>query len=189
MKIKPDSLKIINGELHAEPLDEPESIRWAKEKAAFARGEVIQFHRIGSPDDWRDATSPTWHYDFEWRVKPIDPYAELKQAHAEGKVIQVFDVGEWFDDIYFKWNYPPDRYRVKPAPVLVPLGPDDVTPGSAIRDSRIKEDKCWILVISTGEDCVFTMQETHYFDELKADGWEISRDNGKTWSRCEKEAK
>ena len=46
---------------------------------------------------------------------PIDPYAELRQAHAAGKVIQ-FETSKdlWVVDRTGVFNHSPDRYRVKP---------------------------------------------------------------------------
>lgn len=48
-----------------------------------------------------------------------DPYAELKAAHAEGKVIQFFNKtsDRWNDCNELDpptWTSPPDRYRIKP---------------------------------------------------------------------------
>ena len=53
-----------------------------------------------------------WRYaDAE---KP-DPYAELKKAHAEGKVIQVRGaLKHWYDIPEPQWNSPIERYRIKP---------------------------------------------------------------------------
>jgi hypothetical protein len=53
-----------------------------------------------------------------YRLKPGDPYAELKQAQADGKRIVWLDAeGDWLDvDESTKWkfNYPPDRYDIIP---------------------------------------------------------------------------
>ena len=43
-----------------------------------------------------------------------DPYAELKKAHAEGKVIQGCIRGHWIDCPHPTWKYPLDTYRIKP---------------------------------------------------------------------------
>lgn len=43
-----------------------------------------------------------------------DPYAELKAAHAAGKVIQGLIGGYWLDSPHPTWKYPVDTYRVKP---------------------------------------------------------------------------
>ena len=45
---------------------------------------------------------------------PVDPYAELKAAHAEGRVIQIHTMtGDW-RDTEPSWLYHADRYRIKP---------------------------------------------------------------------------
>jgi len=43
-----------------------------------------------------------------------DPYAELKKAHAEGKVIQGCIRGHWIDCPHPTWKYPANTYRIKP---------------------------------------------------------------------------
>ena len=45
-------------------------------------------------------------------VKP-DPYAALKKAHAEGKVIQGCIRGHWIDCPHPTWKYPVNTYREK----------------------------------------------------------------------------
>ena len=52
-----------------------------------------------------------------------DPYAELKEAYAEGKRIQIRskDGAEWRDwsfSVEPLWNTPPNRYRIKPEPAV-----------------------------------------------------------------------
>jgi len=51
--------------------------------------------------------------------EPSDPYAELKAAHAAGKVIQWCDNGHWIDlslgtDDPLLWFHPAKDYRIKP---------------------------------------------------------------------------
>ncbi len=47
----------------------------------------------------------------------VDPYRELKEAHASGKVILVFQLdGVWRELPFPSWNAPVDRYRIKPDP-------------------------------------------------------------------------
>lgn len=209
----------------------------------------------------------------------IDPYAELKAAHAAGKVIQVkFTNSDWSDAKGAKttdwpriWNLPPDRYRIKPdwtladhmrrffpnwdeatmplhrddftedmlpdgwrpqmegerqekgdefldvdgawrADVIigstshsfqghrrtrrplpevkkpVPLGPEDVPPGSVIRSKGING---WGAILAVNKSGIWTIsQETrevegpYSFAEIMKD--EISRDGGKTWEACSK---
>jgi len=44
-----------------------------------------------------------------------DPYAELKKAHAEGKVIELSTGGRWIPTgSEPSWIYPPEEYRIKP---------------------------------------------------------------------------
>lgn len=46
-----------------------------------------------------------------------DPYAELKKAHAEGKVIEFWNhfSQDWeSSSVSMAWCYPPERYRIKP---------------------------------------------------------------------------
>lgn len=54
-----------------------------------------------------------------WPEPQPDPYAELKKAHAEGKVIQWHDGIEWIDHIlpHYNnpiWMHPVKDYRIKP---------------------------------------------------------------------------
>lgn len=65
------------------------------------------------------AYDPTDFSCVTWK-KP-DPYAELKKAHAGGKVIQglTFD-GGWVDvQVQQAWSSAPETYRIKPEPVVV----------------------------------------------------------------------
>ncbi len=102
----------------------PEPDPYAELKAAHAAGKTIQMN-CGGPtrDDWRDQrTPPTWRIPANrYRVKPeepVDPYAELKAAHAAGKTIQMKATygEEWCDMHNYSpaWDDPPASYRVKP---------------------------------------------------------------------------
>lgn len=47
----------------------------------------------------------------------VDPYAELKAAHAAGKVIQWrMPKGNWVDLVCANWTALPEQYRIKPDP-------------------------------------------------------------------------
>ncbi len=51
-------------------------------------------------------------------VPEVDPFAELKQALADGKIIQLFNCGDWVDvpaDLV-GWARPDVDYRIKPEP-------------------------------------------------------------------------
>jgi hypothetical protein len=74
-------------------------------------------------DYWRVSTIAKLICDNEGRnyfrvIQKVDPYAELKQAQADGKRIVWLDAeGDWLDvDESTKWkfNYPPDRYKIIP---------------------------------------------------------------------------
>lgn len=79
----------------------------------------------GFPLVERSAHSNRWDQTLGWRyadAEQPDPYAELKKAHAEGKVIQFrFRDTEPFRDIGPveecggpSWKYPVKQYRIKP---------------------------------------------------------------------------
>ncbi len=107
--------------------------------------------------DWtkaRDGLSPSefCHDEYEIRIKPQpDPYAELKKAHAAGKVIQSKCINEWADVSnpnlrfdYHIYRIKPEPIKpepikpepIKPEPIKVTLGPEDVPPGSVFRSLR-----------------------------------------------------
>ena len=127
-----------------------------------------------------------------------DPYEALKKAHSDGKVIQWFTNGKWItlemgakDPLFLVHS--PEYYRVKPAPVMVPLGPEDVPPGSALRyiESTTHTRRygfAWFLVrqVPTAGDGVVVSDEWRPSFEFMKENLEISRDGGKTWQKCEK---
>lgn len=65
-------------------------------------------HKFMAPGDFSD---------FTW-TKP-DPYAELKASQKAGKVIQLFDELVWNDITEPSFSEPPEKYRIKPEPVIV----------------------------------------------------------------------
>lgn len=115
------------------------------------------------------------------------------EAWANGQVVQVHQFGKWSDVEVLEtldWTKTPSHYRLKPTPKRVPLGPDDVPPGSVIRDKSWTCSK-WVAIIQCDELGVWW----HCCDRARSqvwaslvEGWEISRDNGKTWLPCWKEA-
>lgn len=74
---------------------------------------------------------------------PLDPYAELKAAHAAGRTIQYKwdNDRQWFDCYGAPhWTINPEiQYRIKPEPRKVPLGPDDVKVGDQLRFSETED--------------------------------------------------
>jgi hypothetical protein len=94
---------------------------------AWADGAEIEVFNVFYPGGRWQATSvpPKFEPSYEFRVKPApDPYAELRQALREGKKIEYqsqFD-GEWSEISVVnpdrKFLHGPERYRVKPEPVV-----------------------------------------------------------------------
>jgi len=104
-------------------------------KVMFRDGEVGQSDFPANHRCWGHTG-----VDYDIIAYRPDPYEKEKKAHSEGKVIQ------WkypFGSLWIECNEkcPPQwlreiKYRVKPEPVMVPLGPEDVPPGSAVRYSE-----------------------------------------------------
>ena len=133
-----------------------------------------------------------------------DPYAELKKAHAEGKVIQTKSVivDGWFDILWEPhWDKPVDNYRIKPDDEIpwiewrekkpkVPLGPEDVPPGSAV---RVKGFNGFAQVLAVSETGVQLYSGFFTWESLATENREINRSipmTGKwdpdAWEACEK---
>lgn len=125
---------------------------------------------------------------------------EVLLAYADGKNVQynyaTGNSGVWETicltsaaDLMEEGPLEPDRWRLKPTPGTVPLGPKDVPPGSVVR-ANIGSKNGWCAVGTVLGDCIAVVttrgisRET--FGQLQQH-WEISRDGGKTWHRCEKE--
>lgn len=115
-------------------------------------------------------------------------YLPLVQALAEGKMIEILvnkkGCEDWEETVDLDFSCAPDCYRIKPEPVMIPLGPDDVPPGSAIRQLG---GNGWAIITVVGTDGVSwpTVPECPY-DRLAAT-WEIKRP-GEDWSPCHKPA-
>ena len=133
-----------------------------------------------------------------WPEAKVDEFAELKAAHKAGKVIQFFLFNDKWEDCLPIWNHAPNRYRIKPDPIMVPLEAVDVLPGSVFRcldwqkhggyftPSVHKSGVSW----TSGIEVLF---ET--FANLLEKNWQINRSipiTGKwdadAWEKCEKEA-
>ena len=141
--------------------------------------------------EWNDESASNLRWDHRGNDGDIiayrpDPYEALKKAHSEGKVIEVCDsrIEIWIAEENPCFDSTPDRYRIKPSPIMVPLGPEDVPPGSAIR--VIGSDN-WRMVLGNYEG-VLTYNAKYSYEDLQQH-YEISRDGGKTWQKCEKEVK
>lgn len=116
-------------------------------------------------------------------------------AHREGKPIQTrvvpWDGREWIDDADPVFDAL-SKHRVKPEPEpkrRVPLGPEDVKPGDAVRCRGERAWK-WSHLRPLTDDAVL-IDYPHgevRFATLQKD-FEISHDHGVTWAKCEKEEK
>ena len=112
-------------------------------------------------------------------------YLPLVQALAEGKTIECQNTeSTWAKSVEPQFFRPPENYRIKPEPVMVPLGPQDVPPGSAIRQSG---GDGWAIITIVGTDGISwpTVPECPY-DRLAAT-MEIKRP-GEDWKPCHKPA-
>jgi len=90
--------------------DQPHDL-WSCEKREWVQGAQMCCTFEDSGHTYRLPLS------VPWPPVPADPYAELKAAHAAGKVIQVTNnEGDW-KDIYYPplWNLTVGHYRIKPA--------------------------------------------------------------------------
>jgi hypothetical protein len=114
-------------------------------------------------------------------------YLPLIQALAEGKTIEFQTTGDdekWVEMINVSFGPSPHKYRVKPEPVMVPLGPEDVPPGSAIRGNA----QHWFMVTDMENYGVKVSGRDSLMDWAELQGyWEIKRP-GEDWMPCHKPA-
>jgi len=115
-------------------------------------------------------------------------YLPLVQALADGKTIEFSRSGAgWIDVVDIvdaTFEHAPSRYRIKPEPVMVPLGPEDVPPGSAVR--KIGDTK-WYLVVDGMKDGMNFGQVSWSTYEALQKCFEIKRP-GEDWMPCHKPA-
>ena len=117
-------------------------------------------------------------------------YLPLVQALADGKTIEILanrnGCEDWEEvlDFTFFCSCPPCTYRIKPEPVMVPLGPEDVPPGSAVR--KIGDTK-WYLVVDGMKDGMNFGQVSWSTYEALQKCFEIKRP-GEDWKPCHKPA-
>lgn len=114
-------------------------------------------------------------------------YLPLVQALADGKTIEILanrkGCEDWEEVVDFTCYCPPRTYRIKPESATVPLGPDDVPPGSAIRSA----DGYWSIVtrldvwgLDIGSRKMIPWGELLLY-------WQIKRP-GEDWKPCHKPA-
>ena len=144
-------------------VEQPDEIPW------------IEWH--GGPCPLKDEEVEEWEYKFDSGVHIKEP-CEKPSA--------------------YNWGMDGDgilAYRVlktrTPKP-KVPLGPEDVLPGS-IFIVPTRKPSTWHAVTGVYEDCVQLDHGDFPFDELMEDGWQINRSipqtgkwNPDAWESCEK---
>jgi hypothetical protein len=115
---------------------------------------------------------------------PLDPYAELKAAHAAGKTIQLrYNDKDSFDDVSRpSWYYLPECYRIKPEPQKLPLCADDIKAG----DEFLAPDgyrRQWEKLSDKGISFVWAYPS---WDDLAVHGYKIRSLNETEWRPCYK---
>jgi hypothetical protein len=116
-------------------------------------------------------------------------YLSIVEALAEGKTVQFLDTdNNWIDRVSHNFGNAPERYRIKPEPAMVPLGPEDVPPGSLLRN----KDVPWAVVLAVTETgfvmpSKFRGEIYHPYREAMELGSEIKRP-GEDWKPCCKPA-
>ena len=161
-------------------------------------GEIGDYEVSTSGKVWQDGSNPSSptpavHHAFLCTTRPLpvklDPFAAEKAAFAAGKTIQFRRIGisdAWRDALRPEWSDLDFEYRVKPEPVLVPLGPDDVPIGSAVRCLRDQPDISFWIVQQVWTGGIYLRGDNMSFDFLMRNGCEINRNDGLGWQPCSK---
>lgn len=114
---------------------------------AYNNGREIEYSN-NNGRTWLPASTPSWSVDLMYRIKPVDPYKELKEAHARGEHIEIYKTDDrWHSIKYPQWNADASKYRVKPPPVYVPFDlSDDIVGRVVVRKNdgtrRIVIEQC-----------------------------------------------
>jgi uncharacterized protein YodC (DUF2158 family) len=111
----------------------------------FFNASFVPFrHRYSSDTHFADIRLPSPAASQDSQPAEADPYAELKKAHAEGKVVE-FNPGDshgWRVQ-RLDWTAPVECYRIKPEPAIATLAQDQIqaTPAmQAAADAVLRED-------------------------------------------------
>ena len=111
------------------------------------------------------------------------------QAFAEGKPVELFDGDKWTEEEALSFILVPDCYRIKPEPTMVVLGPDDVPPGSVIRNAIA--DIGWMAVVAVNfHDITVVLPGGN----TRNCTWEVLKNSavikrpGEDWTPCHKPA-
>jgi hypothetical protein len=85
---------------------------------ALAEDASLKFEYYSTcMDKWAKASVPGFDNNLKYRV--YDPYRQFKEALAEGKMVQLLCYGGvWKDRENGDFGCSPDRYRIKPDPVV-----------------------------------------------------------------------
>lgn len=104
--------------------------------------EVLIDNGVGS--QWVKNNNPIWCDIEKGRIRIHDPYRELKEAQASGKVIQWEAAANYWVDCKPDWIYQPERYRVKPEPKTVKKYIVTVVDGFVDKAEwvEVNEDEC-----------------------------------------------
>lgn len=120
-----------------------------------------------------------------------DLYAELKAAKKAGKAIEVFIPDDeygpdrWSLQENDTWAGGPDRYRIKPEPVLIPLDIDDIR---ATDEFKPLHGKTIHAPLFWDSQNVKTVRGFNTYEELAANY--LRRQHGSNeWKPCTKESK
>ena len=123
-------------------------------------------------------------------------YLPYMQALVNGKTVEFSPscgaINDWREQsVDFSASH--DCYRIKPKPVMILLGPEDVPPGSVLRFKswgREQPISCWVAILqvtaSGGILVATTAPEWVEWDDLNAE-YQIKRP-GEDWKPCHKEA-
>lgn len=135
----------------------------------WAKGAKIEY-KLPDLDKWYPIKgNPSWGDKIEYRV--VDPYRDIKEAYAQGKIIEVMKG----DGIWIRlgcvpnWSLPPNRYRIKPEPEYIPFTFED---RSFLRNQWVKyidnNSKCEQIISSIQEHGVTIGSQFYsYVDFIK----------------------
>lgn len=168
---------------------------------AIADGEPWQYRRANMWFDTISSQDPVnlikCGYEIRLTPKP-EKWAAEKAAHAAGKKIEMWSY------ITNTWVHMPNpvwqgnAYRIAPAPTYIPLGPEDVPPGSVFRFNRNDEWKAdalgeWSSVVNVSAKYGIGLVVENNGGELVFISWssamdhEILRPGETEWKLCRKE--
>ena len=152
---------------------------WSDAKASFMPH---------SPDSFCGST--VFRLAPEQPVPPGDLTAtEARQLCEKGTAVQWRSAmcSVWYDCPHEHWPWNPIYpYRRKPETKRVPLGPEDVPPGSVVRRNNWPKAR-WCYIQPTDLADFALLWHGNEGPENLLLHFEISRDGGKTWGPCSKE--